>query len=387
MSLSFIHLLLSHLRLFHPKVTEVSLKILHFVTGGFSGATKVAVDLITAHNQIKGTENLLVLRRKKTTTAEKLNELTEKNIDYKVITGSTHLATIYELKQLCKQWQPDILVAHGFPEHLLGRRAGQLANVPHLVQVEHNSKERYTLWKRYQSRQLSQKTAKIIAVSNGVAAELSKTNLQAPIQTITNGIDTTRFGGAHLPPIITRVQDLIMVGRYAKSKDHITLIKALHVLQKKGMTPTLTLVGSGRQRYKKQVQALVKSLGLEQQVTFIEYSNAVDKLLLQHKVFIMSSRFEGLNLAVLEAMASGCLVIGSCAVGVEELIEHGKDGFLFPIGDADMLADILYQTLSNPINYQPLTHTAREKVLRFYDKKQVSAAYYHVFEQLLSRTD
>lgn len=358
------------------------MRVLHFVTGGFSGATKVAIDLVEAHSQIVSTESLLVLRRKKTTTAEKLAKLEEKNIDYRTITGATHIATINELKKLCEQWRPDILVAHGFPEHLLGRRAGLLAKVPHLIQVEHNSKERYTLWKLYQTRKLSKSTSRIVAVSDGVAHVLSEQGLKAPIQAIPNGIDTIRFGGINLLPINERPRDLIMVGRYAKSKDHITLIKALYQLKQKGIKPNLTLVGSGSIRHQKEVHDLVASYEMQNQVTFIEHSSEVDALLLQHKVFVMSSRFEGLNLAVLEAMASGCIVVGSTAVGVEELINDKKDGFLFPIGDVTKLADIIETVLSNPINYQKLAIAAREKVIKHYDKEQVTQAYHELFKRL-----
>lgn len=360
------------------------MKVLHFVTGGFSGATRVAIDLIDAHNKLAGIDSLLVLRKKKTTVPEKLMELDKKNIDYRVITGVAHIATIYELKKLCEKWQPDILVAHGFPEHLLGRYAGILAKVPHLVQIEHNSQERYTPWKLRQSRKLSESTDRVVAVSKGVAEVLSKQGLHAPIQAITNGIDTTRFGGKGLLPVKERPQDIIMVGRYAKSKDHITLIEALNRLKHKGILPNLTLVGSGRKSYKKEVHELVKRYDLQSQVNFIEYSSEVDKLLSQHKVFVMSSRFEGLNLAVLEAMASACVVIGSRAVGVEELIEDKNDGFLFPIGDANALADIIEFVLSNPAFYQSLAVAAREKVLDQYDKKQVTQAYYKLFQDLLT---
>lgn len=363
---------------------EKLLRVLHFVTGGFSGATKVAIDLVHAHNQIQATESFLVLRRKKTTVPEKLAELEEKDIDYSVITGATHIATVKELKNLCEQWQPDILVAHGFPEHLLGRRAGLLAKVPYLVQVEHNSQERYTPWKLYQTRKLSKFTASIVAVSEGVAQVLSQQGLKAPIQAIPNGIDTARFGGADLLQVTERPKDLIMVGRYAKSKDHVTLIEALNQLKKKGINPTLTLVGSGRKRYQKEVHDLVARYELHEQVTFIEYSNEVDKLLLQHKVFVMSSRFEGLNLAVLEAMASGCIVVGSTAVGVKELIDDKKDGFLFPVGAVAELAGIIETILFNPSNYQALATAAREKVLVHYDKKQVTQAYYQLFQNLLT---
>lgn len=360
------------------------MRVLHFVTGGFSGATKVAIDIIVAHNKIDTIQSLLVLRRKKTTVTEKLDDLADKGIEYQVITGTTHIATMLELKRVCQEWQPDILVAHGFPEHLLGRRAGLWAGVSHLIQIEHNSQERYTPWKLYQSRQLSLATDRIVAVSKGVAEVLVKQNLSAPIIAITNGIDTSRFGGSHIPELIERPKDLIMVARYAKSKDHITLIKALFDLKNKGMTPTLTLVGSGRKKYKKDVQDLIVRYGLEQQVCLIEYSNEVDKLLEQHKVFVMSSRFEGLNLAVLEAMASGCLVVGSQAVGVAELIDDTKDGFLFPIEDAIALADILYKILTDIASYQDLAIQARHKVLKSYDKNQTSQAYYDLFQAVVS---
>lgn len=363
------------------------LKVLHFVTGGFSGATKVAIDLVAAHNDMDVIESLLVLRQKKTTSTEKLAELDAKDINYEVVTGSTHLFTIFELKKVCEEWQPDILVAHGFPEHILGRQAGLLAkcvNPPKLVQVEHNSKERYTPWKLYHSRRLSKYTDKIIAVSEGVAQVLIQQNLSAPIQAIANGIDTTRFGGHDIPSVASRQKDLIMVGRYAKSKDHITLIKALYALKKKGIMPHLTLVGSGQKRYKKAVIQLVDKYQLTTQIHFIEYSSEIDKLLSMHKIFVMSSRFEGLNLAVLEAMASGCVVVGSRAVGVEELILDEQDGFLFDIGDEAKLANILERILSNPQYHQPLATSARDKVIQNYDKSRVMHDYYKVFQQLLN---
>ncbi|MFO1382982.1 MAG: glycosyltransferase family 4 protein [Moraxella sp.] len=99
----------------------------------------------------------------------------------------------------------------------------------------------------------------------------------------------------------------------------------------------------------------------------------------RHKIFVMSSRFEGLNLSVIEAMAAGCLVIGSDAVGVNELINHETDGLIFPIGDAHVLANHLEAVLKNPSDYQPLTAQARQKVLSYYTKSRMLNDYYDVF--------
>lgn len=354
------------------------IKVLHFVTGGFSGATSVAVDIITGHQAYPDIESLLVLRQKNTTTAEKLTKLEQKGINYRLVTNRTHFATIKQLQKIIEEWQPDILVAHGFPEHIIGRFAGKKANVPHMVQVEHNSKERYSFIKLWQTRSLSKVTDKVIAVSEGVAEVLKQQQLQAPIVAIPNGIDPSRFDNQPAP-IKTRPDDIIMVARFAKSKDHATLIEALNILKQKNIKPTVTLVGSGKKSYQTLAENLVKAYQLTSQVNFISYSDNVPTLLEGHKIFVMSSRFEGLNLSVLEAMAAGCMVIGSDAVGVNELIDHKTDGLIFPIGDANALANYLEAVLQNPSDYQPLTAQARQKVVSHYTKARMIHDYYQVF--------
>ena len=361
----------------------MALRVLHFVTGGFSGATRVAIDLVGAHNPMADMVCLLVLRQKKTTTATHLQQLQQSGIPYHLVSGATHWLTIYQLMKLCISWKPDVLVTHGFPEHLLGRWAGLWAKVPHLVQVEHNSRERYTWWKLIQSRWLSHRTDKVIAVSEGVAGVLAQQGLYAPIQVITNGIDTQRFGGFDISPIATRPHDLVMVARFAKSKDQATVVRALHILQTRGMEVKLTLVGSGSRRYRHRINKLVAHYGLESQIVFIEHSGHVERILAEHKIFVMASFFEGLNLSVLEAMASGCLVIGSDVVGVAELIQHGRDGFLFRAADAEALADLLQPVLNQLEQYQPQANAGRQKIQHRYDKQHVNSEYYRLFNSLL----
>jgi hypothetical protein len=84
------------------------------------------------------TTSLLVLRRKKNTSHHRLAALQAQGVNVTVVPGWLNALTIFRLWQLCRQWKPDILVAHGFSEHLWGRYAGLLAGVPTLVQVEHN---------------------------------------------------------------------------------------------------------------------------------------------------------------------------------------------------------------------------------------------------------
>ncbi|RYF57477.1 MAG: glycosyltransferase, partial [Comamonadaceae bacterium] len=62
-------------------------RVLHFVTGGFSGATQVAVDLVRAHAASGHFQPLLVLRRKRTTSAERVGALRAEGLDVEIVAG------------------------------------------------------------------------------------------------------------------------------------------------------------------------------------------------------------------------------------------------------------------------------------------------------------
>ena len=213
------------------------IRVLHFVTGGFSGgATQVAVQLVRAARDSDAIEPLLVLRRKRQTPAARLEELQRDGVPMAVVPGWSHAATILALVRLCRQFRPDVLVAHGFSEHLWGRYAGLLAKVPHLVHVEHNTRERYTRWRLLQSRWLARRTDRIVGCSEGVREALlalgmpSERTMASP-----NGIQLASFADADAHPFEQRTPGIVMVARFSKQKDHATLLRAVALLAARGL--------------------------------------------------------------------------------------------------------------------------------------------------------
>ena len=77
----------------------------------------------------------------------RIEELSRAGVPLELVAGWSHAATIAALVGVCKRFKPDVLVAHGFSEHLWGRYAGLWAGVPRLIQVEHNTRERYGWWR------------------------------------------------------------------------------------------------------------------------------------------------------------------------------------------------------------------------------------------------
>jgi hypothetical protein len=103
------------------------IRVLHFVTGGFSGgATQVAIALVNAARGSGRIEPLLVLRRKRRGDPKRIAELEQAGVPLAVVPGWSHAASIAALVRVCREFRPEVLVALGFSEHLWGRYAGLL---------------------------------------------------------------------------------------------------------------------------------------------------------------------------------------------------------------------------------------------------------------------
>jgi glycosyltransferase involved in cell wall biosynthesis len=262
---------------------------------------------------------------------------------------------------LLRDLRPAALLAHGFPEHLIGRHAGVRAGVPVLIQVEHNSRERYTPWSRWQSRRLARRSAALVGVSEGVRQSLLAQGLpEDKTVAIPNGIDLARFPA----PPAEREPGVVMSARFARQKDHETLVRAMALLRDRaGLAPVLRLAGGGAQRLKARAQRLAADLGLGDQVQFLGHHGDIPGLLMSQAVCVLSTHYEGMPLALVEGMAAGCACIASDVVGVRGVIEEGVTGLLVPEGDAPALAEALARLLRDPALAARLGAAARERAL------------------------
>jgi len=193
-----------------------------------------------------------------------------------------------------------------------------------------------------QSRWLAKHTDKIVACSAGVRNELLRLKFPADkTLTINSGIDLSLYSNADSISLKERAAGIVMTARFAKQKDHLSLIKAIALLRDKNIFPPLYLAGSGSKKYIKKAKKLVKELKLKDQVKFLGFCDNVPKLLQQNKVCVLSTKHEGMPLSLCEGMASGCVVVGSEVTGVKELIDH-RNGLLVTPDSPQSLANALY---------------------------------------------
>ena len=100
-------------------------------------------------------------------------------------------------------------------------------------------------------------------------------------------------------------------------------------------------------------------------------------------MFVLPSRFEGLSLALLEAMAAGRPVVATAVSGTVEVVQDGETGILVPPEDAAALAQGIVRVLENREEARRLGAAARQRVLTHYTISAVARQYEALYEELV----
>ncbi|MCG1055959.1 glycosyltransferase [Mycetohabitans sp. B5] len=132
-------------------------------------------------------------------------------------------------------------------------------------------------------------------------------------------------------------------------KDHETLLDAYARMRERGHGDAmLVLVGDGP--YRPVLEQRVSRLGLADSVVFAGFHVNPFPFMRHARVLVLSSRFEGFGMVLLEAMALGTPVVSSdCPNGPREVLADGEAGLLVPVGDSVAMAEVLQRVLTDDV--------------------------------------
>jgi len=359
-------------------------RVIHFVTGGGSGATKVALELACGHLRTGNFAPLLVLRRKKVPWPATMQaQVTAAGLRTAWVDGGWKWTTRRQLAALIAEFKPQVFVAHGNSEHIWGRQAAFAAGVPVVLHVEMNC-ERYPCWRRWAAQKLAARTTATVCVSHGVADHVRALGLAGPrVEIIRNGTAAAHYA-AGAPPFAARSQDIVMVARFARQKDQPTLIRAARRLVDAGWTGQLLLGGDGKASHRRACEKLAASLHLADRVEFLGRVTEAAALYHRCRAAVLSTHYEGLPLVLIDYMAAGCAAIGSVAPGVTDIIEPGSNGWLFPRGDDAALAQALAQVLAGGPGVEAIAARGQADVPARFSTGKMLAGYEDLFQDLLT---
>jgi len=226
-------------------------------------------------------------------------------------------------------------------------------------------------WRRTASIDVYRTAHKVICIS-GKVQRLLREGMQEDVRStvVYNGTDTNFFSpameGRASSPVQRSAapqQEILIVGNLLAGKGHELVLRAIQQLEASFPQLRCRMIGEGPDRSR--FEALARELGIAQRVQFegrksrAEVADAMRAC----SVFVLPSRYEGLGCAYLEAMACGKPVVACRAQGIQEIIEHEKNGWLIPVDGLDELAHGLSTLLQSPDLSARLGASARQTIL------------------------
>lgn len=158
-------------------------------------------------------------------------------------------------------------------------------------------------------------------------------------------------------------------------------VVAIFALVREKVKCKLALLGSGSTL--EEVRNQVSLLHLDPYVLFLGKAREVDLTLASADLFLLPSAHESFGLAALEAMAYGVPVIASRIGGLPEWIDHGKTGFLAPVGEVGEMADYAVRLLTDRKLYERMSREGRKKVRERFSTEKVVPQYEAFYEKVI----
>lgn len=229
----------------------------------------------------------------------------------------------------------------------------------------------------------------VVAISLGVKAALQAGGVpNSHIRIIPSGIDTTRFAVTADQRTKQRAAlgiaphecVVLAVGALAERKGHITLLQAAALLRPKGKQLRYLICGDGPLRTRLGNEA--RTLGIAEDVRFLGFCPNVIDYLAAADVFVHVPLWEGLGIAVIEALAAGLPVVASRVGGIPELIEDGQSGLLVPPQEPAVLAAAIERVVGDRSWAKRLGTNSQAAVRSRYDVTVMAQANEALYDEL-----
>lgn len=319
-------------------------------------------------------------------------------------------AAYKRIKELIREFKPDIVHTHASKAGALGRLAAHSCKVPVIVHTFHGhvfhsyfGKTKTAVFKSVE-RYLAKRSSAIIAISELQKQELTIEHRICPpekVHVIPLGFDLSRFReNTEEKRRNFRSQYLLdeneiavsVIGRLVPVKNHELFLEALKkALENVSVPVRAFIVGDGEERLS--LEAKARALGFDfatekaltkQTLTFTSWITDVDRVLAGSDLVCLSSWNEGTPVSLIEAQAAGKPIVSTDVGGIGNVVIPGETALLSPPGDTDQFSANLARLLNDPGKRRAMGEAGWENVgSRFHYTRLVSdmAALYR---QLLS---
>ena len=305
--------------------------------------------------------------------------------------------------------QPDVIHSHLWAANIIGRVAGRLTGTPVISSI-HNPDHEAEAWadgaeisllKRRIVRALDRWTARVgndrlIAVSDYVKQSANR-HLHVSLDSIDLVYNPIDIDYLQTAPAANRAELLRSLGL---PPDSLILLNVARVSPQKGLLYAVRALPTILQRYPsahllsvgattdpawlEQLQHEARALNVTEHVHVLGSRRDVIDFLRACDVFIFPSLYEGLGIALIEAMAAGCVCVATTAGPIPEVVTHGEDGILVPPADSEAIATAVCRLLDDESLSARLRTAASKSVLSRFEPHQSAETLTRIYESVIA---
>lgn len=278
------------------------------------------------------------------------------------------LNIIKKVRNICKEWKPDVVISFYNDLCALTALAITGLHIP-LIYSERNDPNKTNQGNagRLYRKIIEYMADKIVFQTTGAQRCYPK-SVQEKSTVILNPLNTYGFP---IHDFLHEKHEIVSIGRLEAQKNQKLLIDAFALITKNFPEYQLTIYGEGSLR--KELEDYIKAKGLQERVSLPGSKNNIQEHIKDASLFVLSSDYEGIPNALIEAMAIGlpCVSTDCSPGGARELIEDGVNGLITPCGDAKKLSDAMRMMLSNK-SYAKACGVEALKIRKKTDVKKIS---------------
>ncbi|WIY27742.1 glycosyltransferase [Parasedimentitalea psychrophila] len=258
--------------------------------------------------------------------------------------------------RLIRAWDPHVVHTHLVKSDLVGQLAARVANRRRVITLHNTDPWRKNKILSGIYRSITRGADACVAVTSNVADHVANCGGydRDAIEVVQNGVDLQRFAAGQVQPrdlssygISKDAVVIAKIGRLTAQKDHDNFLHAVSILAKRQPEAHFLIVGDGELLGK--VRERARGLGLgDDRLTFTGNLREMPELLAAIDIFVLASKWEGLPMVLLEAMAMGVPIVSTAVGGVPELIQDGENGMLVTPTDPAALAGAVRHLIADP---------------------------------------
>jgi glycosyltransferase involved in cell wall biosynthesis/2-polyprenyl-3-methyl-5-hydroxy-6-metoxy-1,4-benzoquinol methylase len=330
------------------------------------------------------------------TTGQMIDSLNEMGVKNFVIpsTKAFDFSKWKQVKKLMQQEQIDIVHVHGTRANTNVYWAAKSLKLPVIYTIHgwsfHDEQSFFVkkgrmFFEKFFTKNSNQNIS--VSASNQQTGKSEIKGFESVV--INNGIDLQTFNPANNFKNIKKELGIDeskyvvgFAGRITEQKEPLTLIRAFAKVVEENKNVVLLLVGEGN--LKDKAIQLIKELGIDNSIVFETFRNDVPDLLNAMDIFCLPSLWEGLPIALLEAMAMRKAVVATAVDGTKEIIANNKNGIIVPAQNAEALANAILSLIKNDTLRKQLGDNARKTVESDFGVKQMTQEVEDVYLDMLN---